>query len=107
MGPSIRLLLFLSMKLLAAVVALTEVGVTVPVGGSEMLPDRNRGDRCILQIKMVVSREPLTRYLLSGDRDKQVTGAQWPFAISRVFAPSGEIKRILLSTCPPGMKNNI
>ena len=57
--------------------------------------------RCILQSRTVVSREPVTRQLLSGERARQVTGAQCPLAVSKAFAPSDDISLILLSTCPP------
>jgi hypothetical protein len=39
--------------------------------------------------------------LPSGERARQVTGAQCAMAVSRVFALSADISLILLSACPP------
>ena len=96
MGPSMRCFLALFAKLLL----LAEEGVAelVVCSGSlvwEVNPLWN------LHNKTVVSREPVTRKLLSGDRARHVTGAQWPKAVSSVFASSDETILMLLSTCPP------
>lgn len=76
MGPSIRHFLLLFAKMLAKVPLLVEAaGEPVPALGSDVLFEWDVNALCILQSIKVVSRDPVTRYLLSEDKARQVTGA--------------------------------
>jgi hypothetical protein len=104
-GPSIRCLRFFSIKWDEELL-LDDGWVPLPVEDSDMTFEWDASAVCILQSNIVVSRDPVTRYLLSGERPRQVTGAQCAWAVSKVLAPSDDITLILLSACPPNQKSN-
>nr|GMC86916.1 hypothetical protein TorRG33x02_305530 [Ipomoea batatas] len=100
MGPSIRFIL-LSKGLFAVI--LSAVGVVLESEESlDVLTEYDVDALYILQSKTVASRDPVTRYLLSREVARHVTGAQCHLAISKVLAVSADISLTLLSACPPG-----